>query len=397
MSAVAPPASRGRWWVLAAYALLAASTQLLWLTFAPIDTSVARALHVDVGLVGDLAAVFPFVYIVLALPTGRWLDARFEQALGVGAVLTGLGAAVRLVDPGSFPWQLAGQLVIAAGQPLVLNSITKTAARHFPPGRRATAVSVGSVALFAGILAAVLAGGPLFAAGGLRLLLLAEGVPSVAAAVLMLVALRARPVYLDAPAAGGRLRDLLRDRLIWKLAALVFLGMGVYNAVATWLEPLLDHYREGASAGALIAVMTFAGVVGAAVLPSLVAQGGRRRAMLLAALAVAAASFGALVLRQDVIWAGAWLAAQGFLTMAALPVVLSWSELHVGIERAGAAAGLLLMMGNLGGLVLVLLVQPAIGSPRLALGLLAVVCAAGLPIAAALPRAAVPEPAVSRG
>src|SRR5450759_5594698 len=122
-AAVASRTSGTRWAVLASYVLLAACTQLLWLTFAAVDTRSAAVMRVDVGTVGDLAAIFPFVYIVLALPTGRWLDLRFAQALGVGALLTGIGALIRLVSPGSFGWQLAGQLVIAAGQPLVLNSI----------------------------------------------------------------------------------------------------------------------------------------------------------------------------------------------------------------------------------------------------------------------------------
>ena len=74
------------------------------------------------------------------------------------------------LGPASYGWALAGQFVIAAGQPLVLNSITKIAARYFPPEERTAAISVGSVALFAGVLAAVLSGGPLFDAGGLRLL-----------------------------------------------------------------------------------------------------------------------------------------------------------------------------------------------------------------------------------
>jgi hypothetical protein len=145
-----------RWAVLVSYAVLAACTQLLWLTFAAVDTRSAAVMRVELGTVGDLAAIFPFIYVVLALPTGRWLDMRFGHALGAGALLTGGGALIRLVSPTSFGWQLAGQLVIAAGQPLVLNSITKVAARYFPPAERATAISVGTASLFVGILAAVL-------------------------------------------------------------------------------------------------------------------------------------------------------------------------------------------------------------------------------------------------
>src|SRR6202158_3408712 len=198
-----------RWAILASYALLAACTQMLWLTFAAVDTQTAAALHVDVGTVGDLAAIFPFVYIVLALPTGRWLDLRFGQALGAGALLTGGGALIRALSPASFGWQLAGQLVIAAGQPLVLNSITKVAARYFPPGERAAAISIGTAALFIGILAAVLSAGPLLAAGGLPLLLAVEAGPAVVSAVLVMVAFRTPAAFPDDPSAtAGRVIDL---------------------------------------------------------------------------------------------------------------------------------------------------------------------------------------------
>ena len=87
MSGTAPRAPAIRWAILVVYAVLAACTQLLWLTFAAIDTDSARVPHTDVGTVGDLAAIFPFIYVVLALPVGRWLDTRFTHALAVGAVL----------------------------------------------------------------------------------------------------------------------------------------------------------------------------------------------------------------------------------------------------------------------------------------------------------------------
>ncbi len=377
--------SISRWAILGAYALLAASTQLLWLTFAAVDTQTAKVMNVDVGTVGDLAAIFPGVYILLALPTGRWLDMRFEQALGVGALLTGAGAVIRLLSPASFAWQLAGQLVIAAGQPLVLNSITKVAARYFPPGERAVAISIGTAALFVGILAAVLSGGPLFAAGGVPLLLGVQAIPSVLAAILVVIALRTPPAFGDDPSVSVSLRWLTRDRFMWLLAGLLFIGMGTYNAVATYLQPVLDHFGEASAAGNLIAVMTLAGIIGAAVLPSAVASRDQRRAMLIVAVAMSAVTFIAMALFQNVIWLGAWLFIDGFLLLASLPVVLDWSEIHAGPERQGAAVGFLMMAGNLGGLVLVLATQIVIGNAYLAMGLLAVVGVAGLPIALRLP------------
>ena len=82
---------------------------------------------------------------------------------------------------------------------------------------------------------------------------------------------------------------------------------------------------------------------------------------------------------------GVALFAVGFFLLAGLPVVLDWSEVHAGPERAAGAAGFLLLSGNLGGLVLVLIVQAAIGNPYVSLGALSVACLAGLALASRLP------------
>ena len=385
MSAVTARAPSVRWAILAIYALLAACTQLLWLSFAAIDTETAKVLHTDVGTVGDLAAIFPFVYVVLALPVGRRLDSHFTQSLGIGAVLTGGGALLRLIAPSSFAVQLIGQFVIAAGQPFVLNSITKVAARYFPHAQRATAIAVGSVALFAGILASVLIAGPLFTAGGLGLVLTIEAIPSVIAAVLMLLLLRVPAAYTDDASTSVSLRWLIRARFMWLLAGLIFIGMGVYNAVATWLQPVLANFGQGGAAGNLIAVLTAGGIVGAAVLPPLVASRDKRRPLLIIALVFSAVAFAATDLRHDVVWLTIWLFATGLLLMACLPVVLDWSAVHAGAAREGAAAGFLLMSGNLGGVVLVLVIQAVMGNAYLPLAALAVIGVLGVPLAVGLP------------
>ena len=377
-----------RWAILAGYGLLAAATQLTWLSFAPITTETARALHVGVGAAGDLAAAFPLVYILLALPTGRWLDRRFARALGAGALLTGGGALLRVADPSSFAWQLAGQAVIAAGQPLVLNAITKIVARHFPEGERATAISLGTVALFVGILAAMLTGPVLFDAGGLAAVLSVHAAVAVAGALWMLAALRTPAAYAGTePSTTVSLRWLARDPLLWKLGGLLFVGMGIYNAVATWLQPILaDFHVGGADAGNLFALMTFAGIVGAGVLPPVVAGRDRRRMMLAVAVAVTAATFGALAAAHNLAWLSVWLFVDGLVLMASLPVVLDWSELHVGQERQGAATGFLMLAGNLGGLVLVLVAQAVIHDPYLPLAALAAAAVGGLALTGTLPR-----------
>jgi predicted MFS family arabinose efflux permease len=374
-----------RWVILAAYALLTACTQFLWLAYAPITAQTHRIMGVSEGAVGDLAGIFPFVYVILALPAGRWLDARFERALGLGAALTGAGGLVRLAGPSSYGWAIAGQFVIAVGQPFVLNSITKVAGRYFPSGERTAAVSIGSVALFAGILGAVLSGGPLLDAGGLTLLLRVQAAAAILAALWVLAVIRAPVAYPGDPSVAVSLRWLRGDRFMWLLGGLLFVGMGVFNAVATWLDSILTHFGHGGASGDLIAIMTVGGMAGGALLPGIVARRDQRRGMLEIAVVATGVAFAVIAAVHNPVLGGAVLFVAGFFLLAGLPVVLDWSELHAGPERAGGAAGFLLLSGNLGGVVLVLIVQAAIGNPYLSLGALAVACLAGLALATRLP------------
>ena len=305
-----------RWVILAGYALLTACTQWLWLAYAPITTQTHQIMRVSEGAVGDLAGIFPFVYVILALPAGRWLDARFGRALGLGAVLTATGGLLRLAGPSSYGWAVAGQFVIAAGQPFVVNSITKVAARYFPSRERTVAVSIGSVALFAGILAAVLSGGPLLSAGGLTLLLWVQAAVAALAALWVLAVIRAPAAFPGNPSVAVSLRWLRGDRFMWILAGLLFVGMGVFNAVATWLDSILTHLGHGGASGYLIALMTVGGIVGGALLPGIVARRNQRRGMLEIAVAVTAVAFAVIAAVHDPVLGGVVLFAVGFFLLA---------------------------------------------------------------------------------
>ena len=380
------PTGWGRWLALAAFGLLVSCTQILWLSFAPITPQAHQALGVSEGAIGDLAVINPLMYVLLAIPAGRWLDRRFGSALAAGAFLTAFGACLRLVDSSSYAWVFAGQLILSAGQPLVLNASTKIAARYFPPAERTTAISVASAAQFVGILVAALTGEALWNAGGLRLVLVSHAAIAVVAAVAVAFALRLRPAFATEASAAPSLRWLRNDRLMWQLAGLLFIGVGVFNALATWLDKILSDLDHPGVAGTLIAVTTVAGIAGAAVLPGVAARRDRRREVLVATTLVTVLVFLAIALVHNVVFVGIALAIEGFVLLAGLPVALDWSELDTGPTRAGTATGFLLLAGNLGGVVLVLLVQVMIGNPYLALAAMSAVALPGVFVAARLPR-----------
>ena len=394
MSEVAPgprldPGHRvraARWPLLFAFAALVASTQVLWLSFAPVTTRAADALGVSDGAIGDLAVVNPVVYVLLAIPAGRWADRRFGLALSTGAGLTAAGALLRAVNPESYGWVLAGQIVLSVGQPLVLNATTKVAARWFPATERTRAIAVGSGAQFLGILLAATTAGFLMDAGGVSLLLGVHAALAAAGALALVVALALVPPAFAADAGPAPSLSWLRhDRLLLKLAAMLFVGVGLFNALATWLDPILEDLGMAGSGGLIIATTTIAGLVGTAVLPDLAAKRDRRRTVLLTTTVLAVVTFPLVTVLPSLWLVAAALAVVGFFLLAGLPIALDWSELEAGPERAATATGFLLLAGNLGGAVLVLVVQVVVGNPYLALGAFALLALPGVLVARRLP------------
>ena len=375
-----------RWPLLLAFASLVAATQVLWLSFAPVTTRAADTLGVSDGAIGDLAVVNPVLYVLLAIPAGRWADRRFGLALSTGAGLTAAGALLRAVKPDSYGWVLAGQVVLSAGQPLVLNATTKVAARWFPAMERTRAIAVGGGAQFLGILLAATTAGPLLDAGGLSLLLGVYAALATAAALALVVALAlVPPAFAGDAGHAPSLRWLRQDRLLLKLAALLFVGVGLFNALATWLDPVLEDLGMPGSGGIIIATTTIAGLVGTAVLPDLAARRDRRRTVLLTTTVLAVVVFPLVAVLPNVWLVAAALAVVGFFLLACLPLALDWSELEAGAERAATATGFLLLAGNLGGAILVLAVQVVVGNPYLALGAFALLALPGVAVASRLP------------
>jgi predicted MFS family arabinose efflux permease len=378
----------GRWRPVAAYAALAAATQILWLTYAPLTTASAHHYRVSETAIGWLAELFPLAYVVLALPAGRLLDRAFHRWLAVGAALTALGGLARLVEP-SYGWALLGQLLVAVGQPLVLNAVTKVAAEHLPPALRPHGIALGSAGIFGGMLLALVLG-TAFGGAHLEALLYVEAAFGVLAAAAM--AFELRRSWSEATAAATpavavdlvALREVWADRTVRVLAGLLFLGFGAFIALTTWLQTLLHHYRvSSTTAGTLLVAMVLAGAVGAAALPPLVVNRRAERRIVGTSVLVTIAGGLLLAFEHAVAVDAIALVPIGLLLLTDLPVILELSE-----RRAGASAGtvtaLLWLAGNAGGLVVALAVQLLVHHPTSAFLLLAAVGLCAVPLVVAL-------------
>lgn len=377
------------WHVIVAYGLVCAATQVLWLTYAAITTETARRYGVSVSAVGWLAEIFPLLYVALAIPAGILLDRWFRPALAAGGALVALGGLVRLGSE-TFAWAMAGQVMVAIAQPVVLSAVSKLASEYLPPAQRADGIAVGSAANFVGMLLALLLGPTVGAHGQLERLLAIEAAMAAIPAIALLFVLRApgRQSAEHAAIEGSAARALWEVPSMRTLCGLVFLGFGIFVALATWLQTLLhpSGVSEAASGGLLVG-MVIAGVIGCAVLPPLVARRRSERGFMRTVVFVAC---GGCVVLGVAPWLGVRalaLVAMGVVLLPALPVILTAAEQLAG-AAAGTAGAIVWMAGNLGGLLVALIVQILVHHPLAAFLAMAGVSLFGLPLAARLGLAA---------
>jgi predicted MFS family arabinose efflux permease len=376
---------RHGWRVVIAYSLVCAATQLLWLTFATITTESSHHYRVSAGTIGWLAEIFPLLYVVLAIPAGRLLDRRFRSSLGAGGGLVAAGGVLRLGGD-TFAWAMAGQALVAVAQPVVQSGVSKLAGEYLPPGDRTNGIAVGSAGGFAGMLIALVLGPTLGGHGHIQRLLVVEAVLAVLPAVALAFALR-RPGRRDeehAAIEGSVALALWRLPSMRTLFGLVFVGFGIFVALATWLQQLLEPSGVSETqAGLLLVVMVIGGLIGCAVLPERVLAGHRERRFMQVAVLLASAGCVLLGLVHGIAVNALVLVVMGAALLPALPVILTVAERIAG-AAAGTAGALVWMAGNLGGLVVALIVQILVHHPLPAFLAIAAVSLLGLPFAAKL-------------
>jgi predicted MFS family arabinose efflux permease len=369
------------WRAVGAYAFVASASQMLWLTFAPITTASAHHFHVSEGAVGWLSEVFPLVYVLLAIPAGMALDRWFRPALIAGGGLTAAGGLVRLGGD-SFGVALAGQVLVAFGQPLVLNAITKLASEYLPTDKRPEGISYGSAGIFGGMLLGLGLGPVLAGSGDLHTLLVVNAAYAIVALAVLIAALRTPGLSsenVDTLAPGG-LRAVWDDRLIRSLAGVSFLGFGVFVAVTTWLQALLSPAGVSSdTAGGLLVAMVVVGIAGSAAVPAAVARRGQTFRLL---QATACGTCFACLLLAAVDWLPGFaiaVAIIGFFLITSLPVMLELTERRAG-ANGGSATALMWMAGQGGGIVIAVIVQVVVHHPTAAFVLMAVAAAGALPL-----------------
>lgn len=347
-----------KWIILGGYAIVVAASQMLWLTYASIDSLVAPLMNTTVDNIAILSLIFPLTYVILAYPMSKWLDRNFVPAITFGALLNAAGGVMRLAVPYSFTYQIISQTVTSIGQPLILGSLSIVAVYYFDEKERPLAISIGSLSIFLGIIAATSAGPYLFAVSGYIPMLVAESVPGVLGLVLVAFTLRNSPIKVKLEKTSLKFRF---TSLHYKLALMMFVGMGVFDALESLLQPMLTNYSLGSYAPWILTFMTLAGVFGAAVIPQLSTRYHKRRLVISLIILASFVSLASVGFTGNVWLITSTFVVEGFFLLAGLPILIEWSESATLPDFQGQVTNLLMLTGNAGGLVMIALgifIQP---------------------------------------
>jgi MFS family permease len=370
-----------RWVVLLVFGLVLCFQAFLWISFAPIESSVERVLGVSETLVRLLALVGPVMFVFLGSYAGDLSDRRgFKFAVSLGAVIISVFGIIRaivphVVDSGTAQYwiMLFCQAAIGSGAVFILVNMSKMPIKWFREESRAMAIGLATLFFYLGTaiglpLVNALAGIPegttdvaVISAGVNRILWVTAAIMVVGTIIFMLFSKENPPTPsgpLPDEAKLGTWEALKRFMGLPTFRALAFVslvGYGVYVGLTVTMEKIIGYHGFSSSFATIIASgITVGGIVGAATIPGISEKVGLRKPFLILAslvilpmgLIIGFVGIKAL----DVI--GALLL--GIFLLPALPVTFTVvGEMEdIGPLYAGAAVGTLMAIGNVGSLLI---------------------------------------------
>ena len=351
-----------RWVILVLFALLNAVLQMHWVNFAPITGEAAIYYGVSTLKIGFLSMSFMLVYLVVCIPASYVIDTfGIRVGIGIGAVLTGIFGLLKGLFADDFSMIMVCQIGLAVAQPFILNAITKLGAHWFPLAERATAAGLATLSQFIGIILVMVLTPLLLKSCSMRSMLMIYGVVSALVAVVFVAFMREAPPTPPSHITDQQrfnvfegLRHMLRQRDMLLLLIIFFIGLGMFNAVTTWIEQILAPRGFGSEqAGIIGAVMMIGGIAGAIILPLLSDKLRRRKPFLLLAILGTVpglvgltfmTGYGALLVSGFIL---------GFFIMAAGPIGFQYGAEISYPAPESTSQGLILLSGQISGVIFI--------------------------------------------
>ena len=357
-----------RWIVLLLFMFANITMQILWISFAPVNSLAQVFYGVDKVSIDLLALSFMIVYIPITFLSAWIIDKYgFKIGAGIGAIIAGIFGFLRFLAFDSYLLVLIFQIGIGVGQPFILNAITKLSANWFPDDERTTATGLALISQFLGIALGMFITPILVLGSNLLPMLLIYGILSMVSGVIFVAFVRDKPptpptreIREEKVLMIEGLRTLFKNRHFIILFILFFLGLGIFNTITTYIEAIvLPRGYDVNFAGILGGLMLLGGIVGCIIMSTISDKYKKRRILLIISLIIATISLFILTFAFNDILLYTFGFLLGFGLLSAGPVGLEYAvDLTKPVPEA-SSNGMLMMVGQVGGILLILSLENA--------------------------------------
>lgn len=344
-----------RWVVLAVFAFVNLTIQILWISYAPITGPAAAYYGVDDIQIGLLAMSFMIAFIPLSIPVSWVIDTYgFRLAVGTGVVLMGVFGLMRGFAGQNYSLVLLSTIGIAIAQPFLLNAWTTVPAKWFALGERATAVGIVTLGNLLGTGIGMAVTPLLLESMSIDDIQLIYGSIAAFSALMFIVLARETPPTPPCPP-GKEVRALVLEGLRHALKVkdfllylvIVFVGMGLFNGLTTWVEGIVrPRGFSPADAGAIGALMLIGGLLGAVIIPAFSDRQKKRKRYLLLGFSLAIPALIGLTY-AEASW-GLYISAfiLGFFLVSSFPVGMQYAAEITNPTPEGTSNGLVQLCGQ---------------------------------------------------
>lgn len=379
-----------RWVILFSIVPIIVSTEMMWLSLAPIS-SIAESFYGVDGISITLFTMSYMIMFVLFCIPASWVIDKFgyRYSLIIGAIFTAVFGFTRAFFADNFTIVIISQFLIAIGQPFLLNISTKVPANWFPLSERATAAGILTMAQYLGFALPMVIAPAMAETYGVPMVLMTFAVIAVISAAISILFTREKPaVPLPGPISEKddfsfiSMKKLIHNKPYLLALFICFISIGVFNTVLTMIESiLLPRGTTCFEAGVVGAVFVIAGVLGAIILPIISDRLGIRIPFFTVSIIALVplylgltfiVDFGLLVLTAGI---------AGFTIMGVAPILFQHgSEVAYPIQE-GTSLGTILLMGQISGVIFVLLFETlSVGFESIILPMLVIVAITAMEI-----------------
>ncbi len=358
--------SKYRWVILLAILPIIISTEIMWLSLAPVSSMAQKFYGVSSISIDMLSMSYMIMFIIFSIPASYVVDRfGYRYSLIIGALLTAVFGVVRGVFADNFTVVIISQFIIAIGQPFLLNISTKVPANWFPIEERSTATGILTMAQYVGFAVPMVVTPILAEDMGIPHVLKVFAAIAVVSAIICILLTREKPKIAPPGPTVERedlslttIKKLFKNKAYIAVLLICFISIGIFNTVLTLLETILiPHGITSAQAGVIGAVFVVSGVIGAVLIPIISDKVRIRIPFFMVSTAILVVVYLGFTFVSGYALLTIMACIAGFSIMGVAPILFQHGSETAYPIQEGTSLGIVLLMGQISGVLFVYLFE----------------------------------------